>query len=74
MIPPRRTENAVSGLRQLVCDTVQATRGDSRLDRIRVAFVGIERSPGVTNLLRDYTDAIFRNTERVLKDVQARAA
>jgi hypothetical protein len=74
MTPSRRTDKAVSDLWVLARDTMLATRGDIRLDRIDAAQRGIERSPCVEQLLRDYTDAIFRNTERILKDIRARTA
>ncbi len=74
MIPTPRTEKAVRNLRALACDTMIAAADDSRLDRIRAAQIGIARSPFVDQLLRDYTDAMFRNTERILTDIRARAA
>jgi hypothetical protein len=74
MIPTPRTEKAISNLRALAHDTTIAAGSHRRLDRIRAAQVGIERSPFVDQLLRDYTDAMFRNTERILTDIRARAA
>lgn len=70
----RRTEKGMSELWALARDTQAATRGDVRLAQINVAQRAIERSPGVEQLLHDYTDAIFRNTEQVLIDVRSRTA
>lgn len=69
----RRTDVGLNQLRTLLSDTVLATRGDHRLNLIRNAQHGIERSPFVEQLLFDYTDAIFRNTERLLADIGAPA-
>jgi hypothetical protein len=69
----RPTEKGLIELRALMHDTVMATKGDYRLDRIRAALRGIERSPFVEQLLLDYTDAIFRNTERLMADIGAPA-
>ena len=69
----RPNHEAMNQLRALVRDTVAATRGDYRLDRIRDAQRGIDRSPFVEQLLFDYTDAIFRNTERLLAAIGAPA-
>ena len=74
MTPSRRSEKGMSELWSLARDTMLATRGDRRLERIRAAQRGIERSPCVEQLLHDYTDAIFRNTELILVDVRARTA
>ncbi len=60
-------------LRALVQDTVLAIQGDYRLDRIRAAQRGIEHTPFVKQLLLDYTDAIFRNTELLMADIGAPA-
>ncbi len=69
----RPTDKGMFELRCLVHDTVIAIRGDYRLDRIRAAQRAIERSPFVEQLLLDYTDAIFRNTELLMADIGAPA-
>ena len=57
----------------LAASTAAATHGHERIRYIRAAQDAIDRSPGVERLLRDYTDAIFRNTEAILADIQADA-
>lgn len=69
----RPTDKGMTELRALLHDTVMATQGDYRLDRIRAAQRAIERSPFVEQLLLDYTDAIFRNTESLMADIGAPA-
>lgn len=69
----KSTQKGLVQLRELVNDTVLATQGDYRLDRIRAAQRAIERSPHVERLLLDYTDAIFRNTERLMAAIGAPA-
>jgi hypothetical protein len=60
-------------LASLMEDTARATRGHERINLIRAAQSAIARSPGTDQLLRDYTDAIFRNTEMILDDLEATA-
>jgi hypothetical protein len=69
----KSTQKGLVQLRALAYETVMATRGEYRLDRIRAAQRAIERSPDVERLLLDYTDAIFRNTERLMAAIGAPA-
>jgi hypothetical protein len=69
-----RPDRGMRILKALLDETVAAARGHHRLDYIRAAQGAIDRSPGVERLLRDYTDAIFRNTEAVLADIRAEAS
>lgn len=71
---PSRTDRGMRILMALLGETVAAARGHHRLDYIRAAQGAIDRSPGIDRLLRDYTDAIFRNTEAILADISAEAS
>jgi hypothetical protein len=71
---PSSTDRGMRMLFALLDDTVAAARGHHRLDYIRAAQSAIDRSPGLDRLLRDYTDAIFRNTDMVLADISAVAS
>jgi hypothetical protein len=68
-----RKDRAVLALAGLMADTARATRSHDRLGLIRAAQCAIARSPGADQLLRDYTDAIFRHTEAILEDLEATA-
>ena len=68
-----RPDRAVAGLRTLAERTSQAVRDHGLLAYVRAAQHAIDRSPGVDQLLRDYTDAMFRNTETILDDLEATA-
>lgn len=68
-----RTEKSLNDLRVLARITEIGVRGDTRIGRIAAAQRGITRSPCMERLLRDYTDAIFRNTELILRDIRAAA-
>jgi hypothetical protein len=66
---PARPNRGMPSLTALLSETVSAAHGHARLAKIRAAQEGILRSPGVDRLLRDYTDAMFRNTEAMLADI-----
>jgi hypothetical protein len=68
------TDRGMRILWALLDDTVAAARAHRRLDHIRAAQGAINRSPGVERLLRDYTDAIFRNTDMILDDISTVAS
>jgi hypothetical protein len=68
------TDRGMRTLWTLLDETVAAARGHHRVDYIRAAQNAIDRSPGVERLLRDYTDAIFRNTDMILVDISAVAS
>jgi hypothetical protein len=68
---PRPTDRGMRILFALLDETVAAARHHHRLDYIRAAQGAIDRNPGVDRLLRDYTDAIFRNTDMILADISA---
>jgi hypothetical protein len=72
-MPSSRPDPAVIALQRLMADTVRATRSHDRIGLIHAAQCAIARNPGSDQLLRDYTDAIFRNTEMILDDLEATA-
>jgi len=72
-MPSSRPDPAMIALVRLMADTARATRNHDRIGLIHAAQCAIARSPGADQLLRDYTDAIFRNTEMILDDLEATA-